>query len=167
VICSKFVCSKQVFSQFSISSKIFARKKYARKGKIWNARKLQPKFSFKTGNYWELEILHFLITKACIRVNIFELFSFEHFFLRNARKIFSRIGKNEAIFSGSISHKLAKFTFSYNESLYSSKYFRVFFIFHLLNKKCSKIFTRIQTFVIRKCEFGQFLWNWALKYVRM
>ena len=116
VICSKFVCSKQVFSQFSISSKIFARQQMLKK---------QLHF------YWELDISHFLITKACIRVNIFELFSFEHFFLRNARKIFSRIGKNEkneAIFLGSISHKLAKFTFSYNKSLYSSKYFRALFL---------------------------------------
>jgi hypothetical protein len=64
VICSIFVYSKGDFFNFRISSKILARKKYARKGKIGNARKLRPKMSFKTGNYWELEILHFLIEES-------------------------------------------------------------------------------------------------------
>ena len=50
VICSKFVYSKRDFLEFEISSKIYARKKYARKGKIGNARKFWRKSKIITGN---------------------------------------------------------------------------------------------------------------------
>ena len=60
----------------------------------------------------------------------FYLSSFSHSsisFWEMLEKYLLELEKNE-IFSGSISHKLAKFTFSYNESLYSSKYFRALFL---------------------------------------
>ena len=75
-VSSKIVYSKQVFSQFSISSKIFARKIFARQ------QMLEKQLHF----YWELDISHFLITKACIRAFIYRAFLIRAFLFEKCSK---------------------------------------------------------------------------------
>ena len=154
------ISSKTVFPQFFKSSKISTRKKITWKSKIGNAQNFWQKLKIITGNYRELDVSHFHIIEACN--SSFYLSSFSHSsisFCKLLKKYLLELERN----------KKTKpfFRLNFTHFLLTKVCILVNIFEHFLlskwSKKSSKIFTQIQTFVIRKCEFGPFVWNWALK----
>ena len=98
---------------------------------------------------------------------------------RNARKIFEHIFSRISHLRNARKNNARKYllelgtrTGNWNWELsYSSKYFRAFFVEHFSKRNtrmryARKKYARIYIFVIRKCEFGQFVWNWARHRLR-